>query len=439
VNRTQRIAIISPILAGLIGIAVFVGVRARSSGAGCAEESSVGIAGIDSAIAGGQGTAAIVGNKIVLVDGAGDRSVYSPPISDNTAVLRHVAIAAGDGTAYVVDRKGRDTVVSVGSHGISEIAGGGEVTHPSLSGSGDLVWAEDFEALKLSRPGSQSTRMIARPQGSTAVFSPVFTGASELIAVVQEPVENDTGEDDSLNNLFRYDIGSDTWDRLTTFQGTSENWSVLRTPVVASDGLVYFLRLQGVASEARPPSFELWTLRADTASKVRELPKEMYLAGVSSAGLLWNIHDGTEWRLFKESGTGLVDLGCGAVMVDPRAQPDPDIPREDPASGRRSSRQGRQEPNSSESLLDAEMAIKVGDFSTRQEAEAVAARLGLPGLELITHRVAPFAMAPGKWGVVQRLPADADLTTAIEEFRRAFTEYAERSWIVSLAGGTSMG
>ncbi|HET6770278.1 MAG TPA: hypothetical protein VFH75_01390 [Actinomycetota bacterium] len=382
--------------------------------------------------------AAIVGNKIVLLDAVGDRTAYAPPISGN-GVLRHVASAAGVGTAYVVDKEGPDTLVSVGSRGISEISGEGEITHPTLSGSGDLVWAEDFQTLKLSPQGSQPARTIARPQGSTAVFSPLFTGANELIAVVQEPVENDTGEDDSLNNLFRYDIESDTWTRLTTFQGTSENWSVVRTPVVARDGLVYFLRLRGVASEARPPSFELWSLRDDVASKVRDLPKEMYLAGVSSAGLLWNVHDGTEWRLFQEKGKGLFDLGCGAVMVDPRAQPDPDIPREDPASNRRSARQGKDAPNSSAGLVDAEMAIKVGDFSTRQEAEAVAERLGLPGLELITHRVAPYAIAPGKWGVVQRLPADADLTLVIEEFHRRFPEYSNRSWIVSLSGGTPSG
>jgi hypothetical protein len=174
-------------------------------------------------------------------------------------------------------------------------------------------------------------------------------------------------------------------------------------------------------------------------SKVRDLPKEMFLAGVIDQGLVWNIDDGTEWRLFLESRTGLLDLGCGAVIVDPRAQPDPDIPEEDLGFDRRSSRQVEAVPNTSASPATDEFAILVGDFSSRQEAESVARRLAVSGLELVTHRVAPLAIAPGKWGVAKRLPADADLTSALEEFRRLFPQYADRTWTVSLAGGTSAG
>lgn len=437
-NRTQRILLISPLAATLVGGAVFGFVRAGSSAVGCGEEAVVGLAGLRSAVAEGRGTAAIAEDKIVVLEGVGNRSVYSPASAGN-GVLRHVANAPGAGTAYVNDKKGPDTLITVGPQGASEISASGEVTHPTLSASGDLVWAEDFQALKMSSPGTKSAKRISIPQGSTAVFSPVFTGPNELIAVVQEPVEGDTGEDDSLNNLFRYDIGSETWTRLTAFQATAENWSVLRTPVRGLDGSVFFVRLRGAASGARLPSYELWSLRGEAVSKIRDLPKEMFLAGVNDQGLLWNIYDGREWRLFFESKTGLVDLGCGAVMVDPRAQPDPDIPREDPAMSRRSSREAGGVAESSASLASVEMAILVGDFSSRQGAEAIASRLGLPGLEIVTHRVAPLAIAPGMWGVAKRLPTDADLTLAIEEFRRLFPEYADRSWIVSLTGGTSSG
>jgi hypothetical protein len=437
-NRTQRIALVSPLVVALLGGAVFGLMRAGSSAIGCGAEPVVGIAGMNSAVAEGRGIAAVAGDKIVTLEGVGNRSVYLPANAGN-GVLRHIASAPGVGTAYVNDKKGPDTLIAVQPEGASEISASGEVTHPAWSGSGDLVWAEDFQALKMSFPGSQSAMTITRPQGSTAVFSPVFTGPNELIAVVQEPVESYTGEDDSLNNLFRHDISSSTWTRLTAFQATAENWSVLRTPVLARDGSVFFVRLRGVASEARPPSFELWSLRGETVSKVRDLPKEMFLAGINDQGLLWNIYDGVEWRLFLESRMGLLDLGCGAVMVDPRAQPDPDIPKEDPAMNRRSSREAEAVTNRSASLANAEMAILVGDFSSRQEAEAVASRLGVPGLEIVTHDVAPFAIAPGVWGVAKRLPADADLTQAIEDFRRLFPEYADRAWSVSLAGGISAG
>lgn len=437
-NRTQRIALISPLVACLLGGAGFGLMRAGSSAVGCGAEPVVGIAGMNSAVAEGRGIAAVSGDKIVTLDGVGNRSVYSPANAGN-GVLRHIVSAPGVGTAYVNDKMGTDTLITVGPQGVSEISASGEVTHPTLSASGGLVWAEDFQALKMSSPGSQSEKTIARPQGSTAVFSPVFTGPNELIAVVQEPVDGYIGEDDSLNNLFRYDIRSDTWTRLTAFQATAENWSVLRTPVLARDGSVFFVRLRGVASKPRAPSFELWSLRGETVSKVRDLSKEMFLAGVNDQGLLWNIHDGVEWRLFLENRMGLLDLGCGAVMVDPRAQPDPDIPREDPAMNRRGSREAKADPESSTTLIDAEMAILVGDFSSRQGAEAVARRLGGPGLEIVTHDVAPFAIAPGVWGVAKRLPADADLTLALGDFRRLFPEYADRAWVVSLAGGTSAG
>lgn len=437
-NRTQRIALISPSVVALFGGAVFGSMRAGSSANGCGAEPVAGVAGMNSAVAEGRGIAAIAGDKIVTLEGVGNRAAFLPASVGN-GVLRHIATAPGVGTVYVSDKKGPDTLINVGPQGVSEISASGEVTHPALLGSGDLVWVEDFQALKLSSPGGQSAKTIARPQGSTAIFSPIFTASDELIAVVQEPVEGYAGEDDSLNNLFRYDIGSDTWSRLTAFQATAEDWSVLRTPVRARDGGVFFVRLRGVASETRPPSFELWSLRGEAVSKVRDLPKEMFLAGANDQGLLWNIHDGFEWRLFLESRMGLLDLGCGAVMVDPRAQPDPDIPKEDPAGNRRSSREAEAVPSRSGSSAYAEFAILVGDFSSRQVAEAVASRLGVPGVEIVTHDVAPFAIAPGVWGVAKRLPADADLTQALEDFRRLFPDYADRTWVVSLAGGTPAG
>jgi hypothetical protein len=292
-NRTQRIALISPLVVALLGGAVFGLMRAGSSTIGCGAEPVVGVAGMNSAVAEGRGIAAVAGDQIVMVDGAGKRNVYLHA-SAGKGVLRHAATTLGAGTVYVNDKKGPDTLFTVSTQSVSEIYASGEVAHPALWASGDLVWAEDFQALKMSSPASQSAKTIARPQGSTAVFSPVFTGPSELIAVIQEPVEGYRGEDDSLNNLFRYDIRSDTWTRLTAFQATAENWSVLRTPVLARDGSVFFVRLQGVASEPRAPSFELWSLRGETVSKVRDLPKEMFLAGVNDQGLLWNVYDGVE-------------------------------------------------------------------------------------------------------------------------------------------------
>jgi hypothetical protein len=431
-NRIQRIALISPLVAGLLGGAIFGLVRARSS-AGCDEEAVVGLAGPGSAVAAGRGKAAIASGRIVVVDGFAGRSVFGAP-GAGSGVLRHITSAPMVGTAYVNDKKGADSLIAVRPGGVSEVAGSGELTHPAWSSSGELVWAQNLRALSMSSPDGPSIKTIPRPEGATAIFSPLFASPNELIAVVQEPVDGYTGADDTLNNLFRYDIASGSWTRLTAFQATAERWSVIRTPVRGPDGTIFFVRLVGNASEARPAAFELWSLRSDRLSKVRDLPKEMFLAGANEQGLMWNIDDGNDWRLFAETSGGLVDLGCGAVMVDPRAQPDPDIAQETPTSDRRSSRP-REVPSDPSLRGSWEEAILVGDFSSREEAGAVAARLGLTGLELVTHGTAPLAIAPGKWGVAMRLPIDTDLTAAIADFRRRFPEFADRSWVTTLAGG----
>jgi hypothetical protein len=422
-----------PLIAGLLGGGISGLVRAGSSTEGCGQEAVVGLAGSSSAIAAGGGKAAIAAGRIVSVDGLAGRSVFSAPGAGD-GVLRHITSAPTVGTAYVVDKKGADVLIAVRPEGVSEIADSGEIRHPALSASGELVWSQDFRKLSLASPDGRSIRVIPRPEGSTAIFSPLFTGPSELIAVVQEPVEGYAGSDDTLNNLFRYDIASGGWSRLTAFQATAERWSVIRTPVRGSDGTILFVRLVGNASEARPATFELWSLRMQRLSKVRDLPKEMFLAGVNDQGLMWNVYDGNDWRLLAESSGGLVDLGCGAVMVDPRAKPDPDIPPEDPTPDRRSSRP-REVPPDPSIGGSWEEAILVGDFSSREEAEGIAVRLGLPGLELVTHRTAPLAIAPGKWGVAMPLPINADLTAAIGDFRRRFPEFADRSWVSTLAGG----
>jgi hypothetical protein len=82
--------------------------------------------------------------------------------------------------------------------------------------------------------------------------------------------------------------------------------------------------------------------------------------------------------------------------------------------------------------MDAQLAVLVGDFPTQEAASAVAAELGF---EVIDHTAAPGAVAPDAWAAVTRLGPDVDPETALAEFRSGHPEYAERSYIVSLAGG----
>ena len=74
----------------------------------------------------------------------------------------------------------------------------------------------------------------------------------------------------------------------------------------------------------------------------------------------------------------------------------------------------------------------VGDFPTQGEASAVAAELDF---QVVDHAAAPGAVAPEAWAVVELLAPDADPEAALAGFRADHPEYAERSYIVSLAGG----
>jgi predicted dinucleotide-binding enzyme len=68
-------------------------------------------------------------------------------------------------------------------------------------------------------------------------------------------------------------------------------------------------------------------------------------------------------------------------------------------------------------------------------AEEVAARLALPGGEVVDHGSAPIAVAPGSFAVVSRIPVDVDPEAWLDLLRVRQPEHAERSWIVTLAGG----
>ena len=394
---------------------------------GCASDPVLREADAGSEVARGTNPTALALGRIVVIDAAsGDRRSYDRPEALG-GVPRHVAAAPDIGTAYVADLAGRDVLVAVSTAGVTQLPAEGEAAHPAWSPTGDLAWADGdlaFIRLRSSRDGS--VRDISPPAGSVAVFAPAFTTSSELIAVVQEPQEGSSSEDATVDNLWRFDLARGTWRRLTSFSAEGSRWVAIRTPVVEPSGTVSFVRVRGDGSATEEPAFELWRLASGTATKVRDLPGEMFLAGTSGRALLWNVHDGAEWQLSIDRGQGLEPLGCGAVVVDPRTEPDPDLAPDDQGGDEGGTTQPVEEP-----AVDAELAILVGDFATEGEAAAAAAELGF---DVIDHTAAPGAVAPGAWAVVRPLAADVDPESALAELRSDHPEYAESSWIVSLAG-----
>ena len=151
---------------------------------------------------------------------------------------------------------------------------------------------------------TSSTLDIAPPPAAIGVFSPVFATDDAIVSVVAEPEPGFTRtEDEGLDNLWRYELRTHRWSRVTAFHATGDHWVAIRTPIVRDDGSLEFVLVRGLASATRMPSFELWRVSAGgVASKVRGLPREMYLAGELDGRRVWNIYDQAsgEWRLYSE-------------------------------------------------------------------------------------------------------------------------------------------
>ena len=107
--------------------------------------------------------------------------------------------------------------------------------------------------------GDGSTTAIAPPARAVAVFSPVFTSADTVVAVVGEREPGfDRTEDEGLDNLWRVDLRTRRWSRVTAFRATGDRMLAIRTPLVRDDGSIEFVVVRGVSSALRLPSFELW-------------------------------------------------------------------------------------------------------------------------------------------------------------------------------------
>ena len=226
--------------------------------------------------------------------------------------------AAGLGTAYVFDRRGPDTVVidtapAARSDWTSRARRPIRRGRRTGSSSGRSAGACGCGRLPTTPPA----RLLRRPVPS-AVFSPVFTSANTVVAVVGGA---GTGvragprtKGSTTCGVTTWTLGRWTRSRRSTPPGIG--CSAIRTPLVRAR------RLDRVRRRARayPPRSErahrstLWkvTARGAIVAKVRELPREMYLAGELDGHRVWNIYDDASrrsWRLFDQvSSDRLVDL-----------------------------------------------------------------------------------------------------------------------------------
>lgn len=384
--------------------------------------------------------AVVLGRSIVAVQDGGGRAAMDAAL-ERGEIVRHVTAHAGVGTAYVVDRRGPDVIVMQIAGGVIRLEQPGEATHPSWSADGRLVWSLGSR-MRIWSPTRTTTLDIGLPDSAIGLFSPVFTGPDSIVAVIAEPEPGFTRtEDEGFDNLWRYDLTTRRWSRVTAFSARGARWVAVRTPLVRRDGSVEFVRIHGLSSATQMPSFELWEVTPDgVVSRIRSLPREMYLAGILGGRRAWNVFDETagEWRLFSEiSATRFVDLGCGAVTVDPRSVGDPDrmplapptpVPTETPTPSPTTA------PGSEP---DYDTGILVGDFSSIDQANEAAATIRAAfgegtAVEVVDGLTAPNIVRPGVWATVMLLPTGVDILAALEDFRSRLPEYQGWSWVVSV-------
>jgi hypothetical protein len=377
-------------------------------------------------LAGGSAVAAADGSALAVLQGGQVDRVAAP--DHGAGVLRHVSVTAGIGATYVRDRDGDDVVVVETRGGVHRFHAGGEALNPSLSPAGDLVWGEGG-GLRIVAAGSDAVRRIHGPLHHGIAFSPVFRDDGTIVVGVVSPSTDAAPEDESLSNLWRYDAPSGGWRRLTDFSAGGDRWTVVRTPFVAPDGSVEFVRVHGRASQDRAPAYELWRLRGSSATKLRSLPGEMYLAGFDGSARLWNLREGSTgaWAIDREEADGsLRQVGCGAVAVDPLDRPDPDR--------RSSTRSARQQTATTPTTAPGVDQILVGDFSSANVADQTAARIQSAtgsSATVVDSTQAPAVLRPGVWAVVVPIASD-DPEGELSRFRQALPDLADWSWIVSI-------
>lgn len=369
----------------------------------------------------------------VVVDAAGRAAIDVAALDPcgetamGRGLLRHLA-ASEHGAAVVNDLAGPDQLVAVGSSGLEILDTHGEVTHPAWSPDGSLAWSENFETIRLASPDRSLVTTLVPPRGTLGAFAPYFSGNGNIIAVIKEDSPATPAEDDGLNNLWRFDLDAGEWSRITSFRPHRTRWTAIRTPLVAPDGTVYFVKISSDPNATRAPSFELWRARAGRAERVRALDREMFLAGVQGDRLVWNVlsRGCSGWGLAVQVAGGLDPIGCGRVAVDP-LETDPDTPvGHDDDDHEGDAAQG--------GASGAPLAVVVGDFPSPGTAAAVADTLpaGLEG-RVVTHDRARGLVRPGAWAVVAKVAPGAHPPRMLRRVRSSLGGCRCSAWLAPLA------
>jgi hypothetical protein len=170
-------------------------------------------------------------------------------------VIRHVAARPGVGTAFVIDRPGSDTVVTVTRAGVVLLPQHAEASGPAWSRKGRLAWSTG-SAIAVRDPKTGQIHRLKSPLRHAQVFAPAFLSDRRISAVVTLPTKGGVFEGERVGDLWTADLRGSSWHRVTRFRTTSDRWVTIRTPIARAGG-VDFVRISGRGSSTRAPRFEL--------------------------------------------------------------------------------------------------------------------------------------------------------------------------------------
>jgi hypothetical protein len=252
--RKRTISLAVALTASIIDVVTGTAFGEEPSAAACAPE-RVPALGSDTAAARGSGLAAVAGGRtLVVLDGTGAR--WAIAVEANARVVRHVATKPGSGTAYVLDEAGPDAVVIRTPDRVIRLDQPGEA--PPGMVPDEL--ARSLGSSSASGPWRRGTTDASIAASAIAVFSPVFTSSDTVVAVVGEIEPGfDRTEDEGLDNLWRFDLRTRRWSRVTAFRASGDRMLAVRTPLVRDDGSIEFVMIRGVSSALRLPAFSSGT------------------------------------------------------------------------------------------------------------------------------------------------------------------------------------
>ncbi len=220
-------------------------------------------------------------------------------------------------------------------------------------------------------------------------------------------------EDERLNNLWRYDLPTGRWHRVTGFTAGSDRWTAIRTPIRRGDGSLEFVTISGsrigdaraqvrplVAHRRRRPRAARAPRRA--VPRRRDRRRSPLERARSPHRPFHHPPRGRRWPVDAHR-VRVGDDATRSMPSTPTAVPAAGGSRRLAVSGRTST--ARRSPRRSPQI---EVGILVGDFQDRGQAEAAAARIAAvfgaaAPVSVVDAASAPDAIRPGVFGALLRL------------------------------------